>query len=109
MKDLRKAGAKSVKMAVTFPPIRHPCFMGIDFPSKEELLVHRVAEERDSVPETAAKVAKAIGVDQFYFNDIEGLSAAIGLPEDSLCFACINGDYSKLTTAGALKEEEVKT
>ncbi|MBI3840521.1 MAG: amidophosphoribosyltransferase [Thaumarchaeota archaeon] len=102
VKSLRKAGAKSVKMAVTFPPIRHPCFMGIDFPSKEELLVHQVAGEQDSVAETASKVAKAIGADEFFYNDIEGLSEAIGLPEDSLCFACINGDYSKLTAPQAL-------
>ncbi|QQG48034.1 MAG: amidophosphoribosyltransferase [archaeon] len=104
VKSLRKAGAKSVKMAVTFPPIRHPCFMGIDFPSKEELLVHRVAEEGDSIQTTASKVAEAIGADEFFFNDIEGLSEAIGLPQDSLCFACINGDYSKLTAATPIGE-----
>ncbi|HXW36292.1 MAG TPA: amidophosphoribosyltransferase [Nitrososphaerales archaeon] len=106
VRALRKAGAKSVKMAVTFPPIRHPCFMGVDFPSKEELLVHRVADEDDSLSETEAKVAKAIGVDEFYFNDIDGLSEAIGLPKESLCFACINGDYSKLTASEAIGEEK---
>jgi amidophosphoribosyltransferase len=109
MRSLRKAGAKSVKMAVTFPPIRHPCLMGIDFPTKEELLVHQVAREDDTVSDTAAKVAEAIGADEFFFNDIEGLSEAIGLPQDSLCFACINGDYSKLTVAQPLKKEEAQT
>ncbi len=103
---LRKAGAKSVKMAVTFPPIRHPCFMGIDFPDTRELLAHEVARDGDSVTETAAKVARAIGADEFYYNDIDGLSEAIGLPKDSLCYACINGDYSKLSTALPLKTQE---
>jgi amidophosphoribosyltransferase len=105
---LKKAGAKSVKMGVTFPPIRHPCFMGIDFPSTQELLAHQVARDDDSVSETATKVAGAIGADEFFYNDLDGLSEAIGLPKDSLCFACINGDYSKLTTAPKT-EEKVQT
>ncbi len=104
--SLKKAGAKSVKMAVTFPPIRHPCFMGIDFPDTRELLAHEVAKDSDSVAETAAKVARAVGADEFYYNDIEGLSEAIGLPKDNLCFACINGDYSKLSSATSLKTQE---
>ncbi len=109
VKSLRKAGAKSVKMAVTFPAIRHPCFMGIDFPSKEELLAHRVAEGEADQAKTAKKVARAIGVDEFYYNDIKGLSEAIGLPEGNLCFSCVTGDYSKLGIHPPLQsEEEVK-
>ena len=108
--SLRRAGAKSVKMAVTFPPIRHPCFMGIDFPSREELLAHEVARDDDTTRETASKVANAIGADEFFYNDIEGLSEAIGLPSDSLCFACVNGDYSKLSTTLRVKaQEQAKT
>jgi amidophosphoribosyltransferase len=106
---LKKAGAKSVKMAVTFPAIRHPCFMGIDFPDREELLAYRVARGEADPAKTAEEVAKAVGVDEFYYNDVEGLSRAIGLPEDSLCFACVTGDYSKLGfRPPALAEEEVK-
>ncbi|HME18830.1 MAG TPA: amidophosphoribosyltransferase [Nitrososphaerales archaeon] len=93
---LRNAGAKTVRMAVTFPAIRHPCFMGIDFPDREELLAHRVARGEQDAVKTANEVAKAVGVDEFYYNDVVGLSEAIGLPEDSLCFACVTGDYSKL-------------
>ena len=104
--SLKKAGAKSVKMAVTFPPIRHPCLMGIDFPSTEELLAHEVANDDDSVSETASKVAASIGADGFVYNDIDGLAEAIGLPKESLCFACINGDYSKLSTALPVKPQE---
>ncbi len=107
---LRKAGAKSIKMAVTFPPIRHPCFMGIDFPSKEELIAHRVAKDEEDSKNAASKVAKAVGVDEFHYNDIEGLSEGIGLPADSLCTACVTGDYSKLgITPPLLSDEEVKT
>ena len=94
--SLKKAGAKKVKMVVTFPPIAHPCYMGVDFPSREELLAHQVADGDNSIPSVAKKVARAIGVAEFYYNDIEGLSEAIGLPKSSMCFACITGDYSKL-------------
>ncbi len=94
--SLKKAGAKSVKMAVTFPPIRYPCYMGIDFPTKEELLAHRVAEGESDPASLAEEVAKEIGVDEFFYNDIEGLSKSIGLPKDSMCYACVTGDYSKL-------------
>ncbi len=105
VKSLKKAGAKSIRMAVTFPPIRHPCFMGIDFPSSEELLAHQVAKEEADFAKIAQKVGEAIGVEEFTYNDVEGLSEAIGLPKDSLCFACVNGDYSKLGVSPPLKIE----
>jgi amidophosphoribosyltransferase len=106
VKSLKRAGAKSVKMAVTFPAIRYPCFTGIDFPSRDELLAHRVAQGEEAPEKTAEKVAVAVGVDEFCYNDIEGLSEAIGLPADSLCFSCITGDYSKLGVRPPLLSEE---
>ena len=93
---LKKEGAKKVRMVVTFPPIAHPCYMGVDFPSREELLAHQVANGDSRISTIGKKVAKAIGVEEFYYNDIDGLADAIGLPKTSMCFACINGDYSKL-------------
>jgi amidophosphoribosyltransferase len=109
VKSLKKAGAKSVKMAVTFPAIRHPCFMGIDFPRKEDLLAHQVAGEENDPSKLAKKVAKAVGVEEFFYNDLEGLSEAIGLPQKSLCFSCVTGDYSKLgSKIQPVEDEEVK-
>jgi glutamine phosphoribosylpyrophosphate amidotransferase len=70
--------------------------MGVDFPSRAELLAHQVANGDDNLESIGKKVGKAIGVEEFHYNDIEGLSQAIGLPKSSMCFACINGDYSKL-------------
>ena len=93
---LKKEGAKRVKMAVTFPPIRYPCYMGVDFPSREELLAFQVADGATDIGKISKSVGAAIGVDEFRYNDLEGLSQAIGLPQDSLCFACVTGDYSKL-------------
>ena len=93
---LREAGAKSVKMAITFPPIMHPCYMGVDFPNRDELLAYRVARGEKDIEAISKKVAASLGISELHYNDIDGLADAIGLPKDSLCFACINGDYSKL-------------
>ncbi|MDA4122586.1 MAG: amidophosphoribosyltransferase [Thaumarchaeota archaeon] len=104
--SLRKEGARGVKMAVTFPPIMHPCYMGVDFPSREELIAHQVAKGSTNIAEIGKKVGRAIGVDEFQYNDIEGLSQAIGLPKNSLCFACINGDYTKLGISPTVKSRK---
>src|SRR5439155_17276717 len=46
MRALRQAGAKEIHLRVSCPPIRHPCFYGIDFPTSEELIAHnRTADE----------------------------------------------------------------
>jgi amidophosphoribosyltransferase len=101
---LRAAGAKSIKMAITFPPIMHPCYMGVDFPNREELLAYRVARDETDIEKIGAKVAASLGIEELHYNDIDGLAEAIGLPKDSLCFACINGDYSKLGPIKTKKE-----
>lgn len=79
---LREAGAQSVSLASTCPPIRFGCFYGIDFPDPNEL----VATGRE-IPE----IAKALGVDSLYYLDEESLKRAIGTSE--LCLACLNGKY----------------
>jgi amidophosphoribosyltransferase len=106
IRSLKRSGAKKVKMAVTFPPIRHPCRMGIDFPTREELLAHQVAEDEVEPEELAARVGSALDAEEFYYNDIDGMSEAIGIPKEKLCFACVDGDYSKLGAVLPLQTEE---
>ena len=108
IRSLRRSGAKTVKMAVTFPPIRHPCRMGIDFPTREELLAHRVAEDEAEPAELAARVGSTLGAEEFYYNDVEGMAEAIGIPKAKLCFACVDGDYSKLEAVFPLQSEEFR-
>lgn len=108
IRSLRRSGAKKVKMAVTFPPIRHPCRMGIDFPTREELLAHRVAVDEVDPTELAAKVGTALEAEEFYYNDEAGMAEAIGIPKEKLCFACVDGDYSKLETVFPLQTEEIR-
>jgi len=54
----------------------------------------------------AARVGSALNAEEFFYNDINGMSEAIGIPKDKLCFACVDGDYSKLEAVFPLQTEE---
>ncbi|MGD1836662.1 MAG: amidophosphoribosyltransferase [Nitrososphaeraceae archaeon] len=91
---LRSSGAKKIHMIITYPPVRFPCYAGIDFPSKEELLANKVLSSTEKKIDN--KVSKLIGADKVYYNDTTNLSKAIGLPKEELCFTCSTGDYTPL-------------
>jgi amidophosphoribosyltransferase len=78
---LRQYGAKRVSLAVSCPPIQHPCLYGIDFPSPQELLANR---------KTIAEVADWIGVDHLIYLDVEDLTAVLGA---KICMGCVNSEY----------------
>ncbi len=81
---LRKAGAKEVHMRICAPPIRHPCFFGVDMASRWELIAsHKSVEE----------VRAAIGADSLGYISLDGLVKSVGLPADTFCKACFTGDY----------------
>jgi amidophosphoribosyltransferase len=81
---LRRAGAKEVHMRVCAPPIRHPCFFGVDMASYWELIAaHKTVEQ----------VRDFIGADSLGYLSIEGLIKAVDLPRDRFCLACLTGDY----------------
>ncbi len=81
---LRKAGAKEVHMRVCAPPIRYPCFFGVDMASRWELIAaHKSVEE----------VRDFIGADSLGYISIDGLVKSVGLPGDTFCKACFTGDY----------------
>jgi amidophosphoribosyltransferase len=93
---IRRAGAKKVSLLVTYPPIRFPCYAGIDFPSQDELLAYREAMSEKSEINIASKISQRIGADYIGYNDTSNLARAIGLSETELCFTCSTGDYSPL-------------
>ena len=103
---LRDAGAKRVYMVVTFPPIRYPCYMGIDFPTHKELLATRVDGDDLSISELNRKVGNEIGVDGLGYNDLEGLSSGTGLKKSEMCFACVSGVYLGLKKDPILRTRE---
>ncbi|MHC4556287.1 MAG: amidophosphoribosyltransferase [Planctomycetota bacterium] len=84
IRALRKAGAKQIHMRVSCPPIRFPCFYGIDFPTKEELL----ANNRD-----LEQIKEFLEVDSVGYVSLEGLLGCATLPADHYCTACWSGKY----------------
>ena len=95
IKALRRAGARKISMVITYPPIRFPCYAGIDFPSQEELATY-VNGKEVSLEEITEKVRSDIGADFLGYNDSENLANAIGIPKDSMCFTCTSGNYDAL-------------
>jgi len=92
---LRKSGARKISLVITYPPIKFPCFAGIDFPSQEELATYTNNKDY-SDEQIIEKVRNDIGADFLGYNDPENLALAIGIPLDSMCFTCVTGDYSSL-------------
>jgi amidophosphoribosyltransferase len=81
---LRDAGAREVHMRVSSPPIRHPCFLGVDMASYPELLAHRL-----SIPQ----IQDELGVDSLAYLSLEGLMRATGHADDGFCRGCFTGTY----------------
>jgi len=84
IRAIRQAGAKEIHMRVSCPPLRFPCFYGIDFPTKEELL----ANNRD-----LDQIRDFLGVDSIGYMSLEGLLSCAILPADHYCTACWTGQY----------------
>jgi amidophosphoribosyltransferase len=95
VRTLRTAGASMISLIVTFPPIRFPCYAGIDFPSQDELLAFQQSPGSPDT-EVAERVARVIGADNVVYNDTSTLAKAIGIDEKELCFSCSTGDYTPL-------------
>lgn len=85
---LKEAGATEVHVVISSPPIKNPCFYGIDTSSSEELIA-----SSNSIEE----IRKLIGADSLSFLSVEGMVRAIGRtdegPEAGHCLACFTGNY----------------
>jgi len=81
---LRRAGAKEVHMRICAPPIRYPCFFGVDMATRWELI---------AAQKTIPEVRDFIGADSLGYLSIDGLIKAVALPKDIFCLACFTGDY----------------
>jgi len=96
IKTLRRVGARKISLVVTYPPIRYPCYAGIDFPSQEELVAYQHGGTEESHATIGGRVAQVIGADYIAYNDTSNLAKAIGMPEEELCFTCSTGNYAPL-------------
>lgn len=78
---LRRAGAREVHVRIAAPPLRHPCFFGIDMPRKDAFLHHHI---------DASELPGQLGADSVEFLSLSGLLAASG---KDVCHACLSGEY----------------
>jgi amidophosphoribosyltransferase len=81
---LKRAGAKEVHLRICAPPIRHPCFFGVDMATRWELI---------AAQKTIPEIRDAIGADSLGYISIDGLIEAVDLPKDIFCLACFTGEY----------------
>jgi amidophosphoribosyltransferase len=84
IKMIKDAGAVEVHVRVASPPIKHPCFYGIDTANQNELIASRLSVE---------EIRKYIGADSLGYLSLAGLVRAIGVRKDKLCCACLDGKY----------------
>lgn len=84
IKAIREAGAKEIHMRISCPPIRFPCYYGIDFPSSKELIANKLSVK---------EIGDFIGVDSLKYLSIEGMLSAVGQKDSEFCTACFSGNY----------------
>jgi len=81
---LRAAGAAEVHVRICSSPLRHPCFMGVDMATYDELIAHRLSVE---------EIRRHIHADTLAFLSVEGMVTATGRPKSRFCEACFTGCY----------------
>ena len=84
VKTLKEAGAKEVHVMVSCPPHMNPCVYGIDFPDRSKLMA-----ANNSIEE----IRKYLNADSLHYLSLEGMVRATGLPRESFCMACYDGQY----------------
>jgi len=86
-----KGGAKRVHLRISCPPIISPCYMGIDFPTKDELIAGRLQGLYGD--KYLEEIQKKTGSDTLLYQTIDDLTEAIGKNRNQLCLACLTGQY----------------
>jgi len=81
---IRKAGASAVHLRISSPPIRYPCFFGMDFPTRKELIAafHSVEE-----------IKEYLDVDSLAYLSVDGLLRAVPVGRCGYCTCCFTGDF----------------
>ncbi|MBA8792451.1 amidophosphoribosyltransferase [Friedmanniella endophytica] len=81
---LREAGATEVHVRISSPPVKWPCFYGLDFATRAELIATGLNDE---------EICRSIGADSLGYVSIDGMVAATTVPKNDLCRACFDGVY----------------
>eukprot|EP00475_Leptophrys_vorax_P024271 TRINITY_DN3346_c0_g1_i1.p1 TRINITY_DN3346_c0_g1~~TRINITY_DN3346_c0_g1_i1.p1 ORF type:complete len:550 (-),score=127.62 TRINITY_DN3346_c0_g1_i1:991-2589(-) len=96
IKMVRQAGAKEVHFRVSSPPVISPCFYGMDFPSREELLANQFPDAEGDAELTTEKMRQYLGADSLAYLSVEGLGKALKRSKSgasNFCFACFTSEY----------------
>ena len=81
---IRECRSRALHLRISSPPVRYPCFYGIDTPSSGDLAAAKYSPD---------DMARTVGADSLRYLSREDMIGAIGLPPDSLCTACFDGNY----------------
>jgi amidophosphoribosyltransferase len=81
---LREAGALEVHVRISSPPVKWPCFYGIDFATRAELIANGLSTD---------EIARSIDADSLGYVSLDELVAATTVPKNDLCRACFDGVY----------------
>ncbi len=84
MDQIRAAGAKEIHLRISCPPIRNPCYFGIDFAERSQLIAHG---------RTVDQVRDYLGVDSLHYLSLKGMLSCVSRPAAHYCTACYSGDY----------------
>lgn len=84
MKQLREAGAAEIHVRISCPPIKHPCYFGVDFATREQLIAHN---------RTVEEIRAYLEVDSLHFLTLDGLLSTMKHSSTEYCTACYSGDY----------------
>ncbi len=84
MQMLRNAGTREIHVRISSPPIRYPCFYGIDTPSRDELIAANLSID---------EIRRYLEVESLGYLSVEGLLESTGLPPEDFCVACFTGEY----------------
>jgi amidophosphoribosyltransferase len=95
---LREAGAREVHLRISSPPIKWPCFYGIDMPNQDELIGSRMDVEG---------IRAHVGADSLAYLSLEGMLNATQIPTDGFCTACFSSNYPIPIPAHELRNKHV--
>ncbi|MFN8817870.1 MAG: amidophosphoribosyltransferase [bacterium] len=84
IEQIRAAGAREVHLRISCPPIRHPCYFGVDFATRDQLIANG---------RTVEQIRQFLGVDSLAYLSLEGLLSVMKRPGGHYCTACYSGQY----------------
>jgi amidophosphoribosyltransferase len=87
---LREAGATEVHLRITSPPIRHPCYLGVDMATYDELIAANY---------TVEEIREKTGADSLGYLSLDGLVSSVGRKRGEMCLGCLTGTYPNVPAA----------